>query len=258
MCTMTWFVTNEGYELFFNRDERLSRSHAEPPVEFESNGVNYLSPTDADAGGTWIAANHYGVTVCLLNHYQYEQIATYKDWISRGEIVRQFATTTGPIAAEQQFRRLELDDYRAFRMFIIEPSGQNCLCVWDGHQARVERNVFSPKSSSSVDAQHVKTLRKELFKDIGLNASKDTQQFLNYHASHSPNRSQESVCMHRDDAKTVSLSHVRVSQTELDFAYADGSPCEASLDEGLTIKLVVSPANEKSKQALVGSSAISL
>lgn len=256
MCTMTWFVTTDGYELFFNRDERLSRRLARPPAKFSSDGVSYLSPTDEDAGGTWISANHFGVTVCLLNHYQFEQIATYQDWISRGEIVRQFASTPDPLAAEEQFRRLELEDYRAFRMFIIDPSGRNCLCVWDGHQARVERNVVTPKSSSSVDAQHVKTLRKNLFLDTGLSESKNTQQYLDFHASHLPNRSQESVCMHRDDAKTVSLSHVKVGASDVEFAYADGSPCEATLSDALTIKLVVSSGVETEDLAMVKNSAI--
>lgn len=235
MCTMTWFVNDDGYELFFNRDERLSRSRAEPPTTQQGEGVHYLSPTDADAGGTWIACNQFGVTVCLLNHYQFEQIETYKQWTSRGEIVRRFATVASPILAEQQFLRLELEDYRAFRMFIIEPMGRNRLCVWDGHKARVERNVVTPKSSSSIDAQHVKALRKQLFADMRLADSQDPKRYLDYHASHLPEKSQESVCMHREDAKTVSLSHVRVTREQVEFAYADGPPCEAKMMAPLTL-----------------------
>lgn len=229
MCTMTWFVNDDGYELFFNRDERISRRRAELPSLNDVNGVQYLSPTDADAGGTWIAANHYGVTVCLLNHYQFEQLEAYKTWISRGEMVREFATTSDLNQAEQQFDALDLGDYRAFRMFIIVQSGDNLLCVWDGHSARVEVNVNTPKSSSSVDAKHVKSLRKKLFADMKLVESKNTDDYLRYHTSHLPSRSKESVCMHRDDANTVSLSYVRVSGNSVSFRYADGSPCTAEL-----------------------------
>lgn len=234
---MTWFNKQGGYELFFNRDERLSRRRAELPTIQESAGVQYISPTDADAGGTWIIVNEYGVTVCLLNHYQFEQIATYKDWISRGEIVRSFASTTDVAFAATQFERMVLHDYRAFRMFMIDRHGNNRLCVWDGHEARVETDVNTPKSSSSVDAKHVKHLRKSLFANLQLTDSKDTQSYLNYHASHLPNRSKESVCMHRDDAKTVSLSHVSIDAAVVSFAYADGSPCEASLGPRLELSL---------------------
>jgi len=238
VCTMTWFKSREGYELFFNRDERLSRSRAELPTSQESEGVKYISPTDADAGGTWITVNQFGFAVCLLNHYQFEQIETYKDWTSRGEIVRQFASTSDLGLAEQRFRALDLEDYRAFRMFIIERSGRNRLCVWDGHAARIEKNVTKPKSSSSVDARHVKKVRKDLFDELNLIESTSVQDYIDYHSSHLPSRSKESVCMHRDDAKTVSFSHVSVSATRVEFRYADGSPCEAELGEALSIDYV--------------------
>ncbi len=233
---MTWFVREDGYELFFNRDERKSRRRAELPTSQFSDGVQYLSPTDADAGGTWIAVNQYGVSVCLLNHYQFEQIETYKNWISRGEMVRRFATITSLVEAETLFNSLDLNDYRAFRMFMIDHLGGNRLCVWDGHSARVECDVTTPKSSSSVDAKRVKALRKNLFANLNLSESKRVDDYINYHASHLPSRSKESVCMHRDDANTVSLSHVSVSSQGISFRYADGPPCEAELGPALAMK----------------------
>ena len=238
MCTMTWFTKEDGYELFFNRDERLSRRRAAVPTLQNNNGIDYISPTDLDAGGTWIAVNKYGVTVCLLNHYQFEQIATYKKWTSRGEIVRSFSDTTDLRMAERYFNTLDLDDYRAFRMFIIDYQGNNRLFVWDGHSARIEENVTTPKSSSSVDSQNVKAKRKKLFADLNLAESKNSSDYINYHASHLPSRSKDSVCMHRDDAKTVSLSHIKVSSEGIYFAYADGSPCEVELAEPLFLEFV--------------------
>jgi hypothetical protein len=238
MCTLTWFVKEDGYELFFNRDERTSRRRAELPTSQLNDGVQYLSPTDTDAGGTWIAVNHFGVTVCLLNHYQFEQIKSYKKWTSRGEIVRSFATTESLSEAECLFGSLDLLDYRAFRMFIIDHYGGNRLCIWDGHSARVERNVITPKSSSSVDAKQVKLVRRDLFANLNLVESKRVDDYINYHASHLPNRSKESVCMHRDDASTISLSHVSVSNRGVSFRYADGSPCEAALEPVLTMTIV--------------------
>lgn len=250
MCTMTWFTKGDGYELFFNRDERLSRRRADQPTVQCLDGVQYVSPTDADAGGTWIAVNQFGVTVCLLNHYQFEQIATYKDWTSRGEIVRKFAVTSDLELAELRFNDLDLHDYRAFRMFIIDQTGQNRLCVWDGHSARVERNVSTPKSSSSVDALHVKSVRKALFADLNLVASKSSKDYLNFHASHLPGRSKESVCMHREDAKTVSMSHVSVSGQAIEFRYADGSPCEAQLGDAIGIDYIKPERPQRTAEAL--------
>ncbi len=243
MCTMTWFVSDTGYELFFNRDERISRSRAALPSEQTLNGVKYLSPTDTDAGGTWISANEYGFTVCLLNHYQFQQIETYKNWISRGEIVRDFSNVSNLYTSERLFQSMELKDYRAFRMFIIAPDGNNRLMVWDGHKARIEVNVTKPKSSSSVDAKHVKKLRKDLFENLNLSQSKDIDSYRNYHASHLPSRSKDSVCMHREDANTVSFSHVSVSSNKVSFRYADGAPCESVLGEPICLDLLQAPTN---------------
>ena len=241
MCTMTWFLNQDGYQLFFNRDEQITRSRALPPSIQEhrsaAGSLRYISPTDADAGGTWIATNELGITVCLLNHYQFQQISTYKNWTSRGEIVRQFSSFTDLVQAQKKFSRMGLDDYRAFRMFMIEPSGANRLLVWDGHSARVEKDVSAPKSSSAVDAQHVKSLRKQLFVDMQLSNSKDPQAYIDYHTSHSPSKSKESVCMHRADAQTVSLCHVSVDATAVVYRYADGSPCEVEFSSPLRMPL---------------------
>ncbi len=242
MCTMTWFVHDDGYDLFFNRDERLTRSRALlPTIQHHNNvdrDISYISPTDVDAGGTWIATNEHGLTVCLLNHYQFEQIETYKNWTSRGAIVRQFSNITELVQAKSMFESMVLEDYRAFRMFIIEPSGDNLLLVWDGHKARIEHNASVPKSSSSVDAKNVKALRKKLFVDLELDKSESAEQYIAYHSSHLPNRSKDSVCMHRKDAQTVSLSHVRVANGEISFRYADGPPCEVALSDAITLPLV--------------------
>lgn len=230
---MTWFVNDDGYELFFNRDERLTRRRASLPFvqkhSLVTGDISYVSPTDADAGGTWIASNEYGVTVCLLNHYQFEQIETYKKWISRGEIVRQFSSVIALHDAERMFDEMNLEDYRAFRMFMIEPNGHNRLMVWDGHAARIESNVTKPKSSSSVDAKNVKSLRRKLFLDMKLDNSASAEDYIRYHSSHQPSCSKDSVCMHREDAQTVSLSHVKVDVKSVSFRYADGSPCEVEL-----------------------------
>ena len=43
MCTMTWFTNEGGYELFFNRDEQLSRRTAQLPTVHACTLAGYLS-----------------------------------------------------------------------------------------------------------------------------------------------------------------------------------------------------------------------
>ena len=69
MCTVTWCRTGVGYEIFFNRDERKTRKAARPPSIQRLHGTRYLAPADGDAGGSWIGANEFGVSLALLNNY---------------------------------------------------------------------------------------------------------------------------------------------------------------------------------------------
>lgn len=251
MCTLTWFTHDQGYELFFNRDESVFRKRAALPSISAQGGVSYIAPTDADEGGTWIATNQKGYTICLLNHYQFEQIKTYKNWISRGKLVRDFADTDSLAQAQVRFAAMDLRDYRAFRMFIIEPTGGNLLMVWDGHSQRVELEVTQPKSSSSVDAQHVKALRKNNFQELGLRSSSNNNDFIKFHSSHFPSASKESVCMHRAEAQTVSLSHISVCRDKASFAYMDGPPCESKFGETVSLDLVCDVASRSNEPATV-------
>jgi hypothetical protein len=52
------------------------------------------------------------------------------------------------------------------------------------------------------------------------------QDLHGFHRSHWPDRSYRSVCMHRAEAHTVSLSHVKVLPTHVHMQYQAGSPCQ--------------------------------
>ena len=67
MCTVSWFHEPGGYQLFCNRDEKLSRKKALEPRQWTREGVRFTAPIDAEAGGAWIALNEFGVSLCLLN-----------------------------------------------------------------------------------------------------------------------------------------------------------------------------------------------
>ncbi len=69
MCTVSWRAARDGYDLFFNRDELHTRAPELPPALSERDGVRFLAPRDGDHGGTWLAVNEHGLTVCLLNDY---------------------------------------------------------------------------------------------------------------------------------------------------------------------------------------------
>jgi len=239
MCTMSWFKTEEGYELFFNRDEQKKRRRAILPEVYTDAAVQVISPTDADAGGTWISVNEFGLSFCLLNHYEKEQLIPHTDWVSRGEIIRTLARFTDLDSVVRAFSDIDLSKFKPFRLFVLSAEGKSYFYTWDAVELVVEQDIITPRSSSSFEPEKVRTARKVLFKTMGLHESTVREEYLNYHRSHSPSKSPYSVCMHREDASTVSLSHIVVNQQNVSFSYADGSPCEAALDIPLKIDRTV-------------------
>ena len=64
------------------------------------------------------------------------------------------------------------------------------------------------------------------------------EQLLAYHTGHASGAEQGdaySVCMHREDASTKSLSRIRVGASEVSFSYAPGAPCQASFLEPMVL-----------------------
>jgi hypothetical protein len=244
---MTWFLDHEngGYHLFFNRDEQKSRSRASLPEQaISDSGIDYLAPTDTEAGGTWIAVNQFGISLALLNHYEFQQLETYKDWNSRGEIIKRLIDIYDIHQIRSCFKSIDLKRYRAFRLFVMDVNGNNRLCVWDGRELSIQAKVTAPKTSSSVDAYNVKQQRRQLYYDSGLQNSTSIDDFYRYHASHFPDSLSNSVCMHREQGQTVSFTHIKVTGACAEVYYSDGAPCEHPVELRQTLELTSTPMSK--------------
>jgi len=75
---------------------------------------------------------------------------------------------------------------------------------------------------------------------------------LNLHQSHYPQKGAYSICMHRDDATTVSLSHLFINQNQVIFNYHNGSPCENH--SSTTNTLMLNPHTQKHMASLFNNS----
>ena len=241
MCTVSWLFQDAGYELFCNRDETRERSLAQPPRPSEQNGISYLSPRDGDAGGTWIAVNEYGLGLCLLNRYPDPKDGAFT---SRGHLVRELADARTTDEVELRLRRLESDAgprYRPFTLLALEPEEPPLAVAWDGERLLQPSTgpVSPPLSSSSYDPTGIGAVRRHLWADM-LDSELDGRRpealdLLEFHASHRPERGPLSPCMHREDARTVSFTRVRVTLAAVEMAYADGPPCQVALSRPLTL-----------------------
>src|SRR5262249_9687538 len=66
MCTLSLATDNKTYCVAMNRDEKIARGSGLPAEIHEFDGAKTIYPSDGN-GGTWFAANEYGITLALLN-----------------------------------------------------------------------------------------------------------------------------------------------------------------------------------------------
>ncbi len=248
MCTVSWLLTDNGYQVFFNRDEQKKRSQAVPPTLFCSQGVEYLMPVDPDGGGSWIATNEHGQSICLLNYYQGD--VPKSPLTSRGLLVKSLASCCDYAQVAEHLKAIDLHKFAPFTLLIFEPnlsllrSAVKGIC-WTG-QSLNSLQPEPPLISSSVDYPRALELRKGSYRAF-TSPQATLEKILNFHASHIPSKGHLSTCMHRKDAHTVSFSHIIVTDTERAMSYHPSSPC-VGISEAQLIRnriSLISPSHVK-------------
>lgn len=234
MCTLSWISTPTAYHLFFNRDETRTRPLAHPPSIFEyAKGLKALMPIDPVGGGSWLSVNQHGVSLALLNLYQGSTPPGQLE--SRGRLLKDCADVTNYAELLERVEQRSLACVAPFSLLYFDvdtlnksPHATACLLRWDG-ELLTSLSQFSPLISSAFNYDAVLQSRLHVFSEAGLNECEDLSTKVvkahRIHASHQPSRSAYSVCMHREDAHTVSFTQVSVEQNQVGMTYHDGPPC---------------------------------
>ncbi|MBL4831185.1 MAG: NRDE family protein [Aliivibrio sp.] len=217
MCTLSWVIEAEGYQLFFNRDEQKHRAPALSPEIFTTNKLSVVMPVDPIGKGSWIASNELGVTVCLLNNYQGN--TPKGDLISRGQIVKTLVMTNRVIDLKSALFEIPLFQFAPFTVVIFYPSNTPSILsyCWDGEVLN-EIPAVSPMISSGVSLKAVTDYRKDIYKlitETGVTAEKLDKFHQHQHQQYG----HLSVQMSRDDAQTVSVTNVVVNRDEIQMNY---------------------------------------
>lgn len=223
MCTVSWLHDENGYQLFCNRDEKLTRKRALAPRLAVRDGVRFVAPVDGDFGGTWLATNEFGVTVGLLNGANLTGSGGGypREARSRGLFLLDLISSPSVAVVCDRVRDADLASFAPFTLAVIEPGQPTAVIEWNGSLKTVgfQDEPCYMLTSSSLNSEEVRKKRQEEFGRLATS-------LLLFHQSHSPARSAYSVCMHRSDAETVSFSRVRVSHAGIDFFYTPAAPCE--------------------------------
>jgi hypothetical protein len=227
MCTLTWRLDPTGYTILFNRDERNTRLPAIPP-RVESAGIQWMGPVDGDHGGTWIAVNERGLTMGLMNGILEEQAAAGEPR-SRGLLVKELAGAESLSSLEETIAAMDLSSYRPFRFFALALEAPFLFAEWTGKLVKMRRDPEAkpPIISSFFEETEVgKCRRADYERIVGAMDDPPVELLEAYHRSHFPERSPYSVCMHREEARTQSLTRIDVTAEKARMLYHAGPPCE--------------------------------
>jgi transport and Golgi organization protein 2 len=250
MCTVSWIHDKDGYQLFCNRDEKLTRKTALEPRVAVLDGTQFLAPVDGDFGGAWIATNEFGVSACLLNGASLTGSNSHSETAgrSRGFLLLEIIPLPSVAAICNLLKETELSAFAPFTLAALEPTHPVAIVEWDGSKKTL---LFEPAdrfmlTSSSFDSEKVRRSRYEEYNRVEYSHVHDREGLFAFHRSHAPARSAHSPCMHRADAKTVSFSWIQVARKETDFFYTPGAPCEKL--PGVRLKLARCPSSGSNQQ----------
>lgn len=237
MCTVSWWRNGSDYGLLFNRDESRKRLDALPPRVHNEGGCRYLSPIDADAGGTWVFVNQFGLIACLLNSYP-EQRITVPCPISRGVLLKSLGCQQDVDSAGAAVTRMRLVSYQAFFLLVMQAGSMN-LFSWDGARLDVRKGheIKRPLTTSGYRPIEVREYRMNKFKELcGEAAEPSEQQLARFHSQFHADYPAHSVLMSRPETRTVSQSRIKVTSELITFSYASISQ-QCHLQPPVTITL---------------------
>lgn len=240
MCTVTLIARRNGYALGMNRDEKLTRSKALPPALHRLQNRTALYPSEP-GGGTWIGVNDAGVTFALINWYSVADRVTRKV-ISRGQIVTSTLTASNPERTNDILTPALVKRVNPFRLIAIFPKSQKVV-EWRWNLKELENvnhawatNIWI---SSGFDEPGAQQTRSKVFQSALRQASSGSLQWLRrLHRSHAPELGPYSICMHRDDAATVSYTEVNISGGIATMNYQSCFPCSSSSSVSLAGRLI--------------------
>jgi hypothetical protein len=232
VCTVSWVHQHLGYHLLCNRDEERTRATAFAPRIVECGGVRYIAPIDPDGSGSWLSANEFGLSLCLLNGQRELESAGSRR--SRGLLIRDLAWAPSAGECAVWTKQLDLRPFSPFSLVILEPGRSAIVAQWDGRELVIDPagDAHMPLTSSSYDADGVRRSRlNELASRLGPARPLDPALLYRFHSSHGAKPDAYSTCMHRSDAETVSFSWVMVTRKAVRFLYSPGAPCQSRPSE---------------------------
>ena len=159
-----------------------------------------------------------------------------------GELSTFFAKTKIAAGVDAALAEVSLIRVNPFRLIGVFPRDKTVV-EWRWNLQRLEclahpwqTNIWI---SSGFDEPGAQRMRGKSFSEALRQRSTGSTEWLRrLHRSHGPERGPCSICMHREDAATVSYTEVIVTRQSATLRYAPGAPCCAALQPALTLAMI--------------------
>ena len=239
MCTLTVVTGSDTYRMAMNRDEKIARGAGVPPVMHEFDGTRAIYPNDGD-GGTWIAANECGIALALLNWNDIAPPGKTVKTRSRGRVIPALIDSRSLWDLHAVFSVSNFTGMLPFRLVGVFPSERE-IWEWRWDSTHLEFQVHAWKSrhwfSSSLSDNRAESLRGLACRDAQRESDAGSVPWLRrLHASHGGGPGPFSLCVHREDVKTLSYSEVMVTPGHVQMSHFRGSPCTMTQIHTIEIK----------------------
>jgi len=241
MCTVTVVPTRETVRLACNRDELRSRPAARPPHIQRFGYRRAVLPVDPASGGTWVAVNDAWLAMTILNVNQEDsgrKLTVLPR--SRGTIIPHLLGCDTLASALSHATALKPTLYAPFRLVLtdrkelaeVRSDGRH---VWLVSRTALAESLFF--TSSGLGDHLVEKPRRQLFLEFFSRPGDLVARQENFHRHHWPERPHLSVCMRREDARTVSHTVVSLGRDRVTLTYHPDAPDQPAVPVAVSIGL---------------------
>jgi hypothetical protein len=228
MCTVTVIPTPDTVRLACNRDELRSRCQALPPRIQQVGPRRAILPIDPVSRGSWVAVNDAGLAMSVLNVNPADRrFANSVPPRSRGAILPSLLHCNTLASALAEASLLKPTDYAPFRL-VLADDRELAELRSDGRDIRIVGPTVITEpflfTSSGLGDHLVETPRRRLFAEFVRRPGDPIAWQDDFHRHHWSDRPHLSVCMRRDEARTVSHTIVTLRQDRVTLTYHPDAP----------------------------------
>lgn len=239
MCTLSVITRDHSYLIAMNRDEKITRGAGLPPEVHEFEGARAIYPSDG-SGGTWLATSEYGVTWALLNWNDAAGIGVpVLQARSRGRVIPALIHLSSTSDVQHALDVSLVQGMMPFRLVGVFPSEREIWeWRWDSTQLGFRIHGWESQHwfSSSLSDERAESFRGAACRGAHQEPDAGSARWLRrLHASHAGGPGPFSVCVHREDVKTLAYSEVMVTSGLVRMAHFTGSPCTMAAIQAIEI-----------------------